>query len=207
MARKRTSPLEDIIMVSSRLPRWLCIILAIVSYLGLHSIASIPAVPVKNFHKELTGIVTHGIVTTFAMFGQFILPFAFVIAAIVSGIGSIKRKKLYERIESRSDAAVLNEITWEDFERLVGEYFRRQGFQITREGGNGSDGGIDLILRKDREMYLVQCRQWKAFKVGVQPVREFYGVMAARGASGGYFVTSGAYTDDAREFARGLNIE
>ena len=53
----------------------------------------------------------------------------------------------------------------------------------------------------------MQCKQWKAFKVGVQQVREFYGVMAAAGAAGGYFVTSGVYTDDAKEFAQGLNLE
>ena len=36
-------------------------------------------------------------------------------------------------------------MSWEDFERLVSEYFRRNGFQVTREGGNGPDGGIDLV--------------------------------------------------------------
>jgi restriction system protein len=206
MAREKTSPLEDIIMLASHLPWWICIVLALVSYLVLHGIASVPAVPVKNVNKELASSMTHGFLTGLAMFGQYILPFVFILAAIVSGIGSIKRKKLYERVESRSGVAALNEISWEDFERLVGEYFRRQGFQVTRQGGNGSDGGIDLILRKDKEMHLVQCKQWKAFKVGVQPVREFYGVLVARGAAGGYFVTSGIYTDDAQEFARGLNI-
>jgi restriction system protein len=37
-------------------------------------------------------------------------------------------------------------------------------------------------------------------------VREFYGVMAARGAFGGYFVTSGEYTSDAKEFVQGRNL-
>lgn len=31
--------------------------------------------------------------------------------------------------------------------------------------------------------------------------------MAARGVAGGYFVTSGAYTEAAQEFAQGLNVE
>ena len=42
---------------------------------------------------------------------------------------------------------------------------------------------------------------------GVQPVREFYGVMAARGAAGDYFVTSGEYTADAKAFVQGRNLE
>ncbi len=206
MARQRTSILEDFISVSNRLPWWACIILAIGSYLVLHMIASRPAVSVKGVN-QLGDAMAHGLVTTLAMFGQYILPFAFGIGALLSGIDTIRGKKLYENIESRSDVAALKEITWEDFERLVGEYYRRKGFLVTREGGNGSDGGIDLMLRRGKEMYLVQCKQWRAFKVGVQPVREFYGVMAARSATGGYFVTSGIYTEDAQAFARGLNLE
>lgn len=72
---------------------------------------------------------------------------------------------------------------------------------MTREGGSGPDGGVDLVLRRNKETYLVQCKQWKAFKVGVQPLREFYGVIAARNAFDGYFVTSGVFTEDAEEFA------
>jgi restriction system protein len=40
----------------------------------------------------------------------------------------------------------------------------------------------------------------------VQVVRELYGVMAARGATAGFVVTSGTFSDDAREFAQGRNI-
>ena len=38
-------------------------------------------------------------------------------------------------------------------------------------------------------------------------MRELYGVMAAKGATGGLVVTSGVFTDDARAFAEGRNIE
>jgi len=37
-------------------------------------------------------------------------------------------------------------------------------------------------------------------------VRELYGVMAARGATGGFVVTSGRFTDDAIGFASGRNV-
>jgi restriction system protein len=38
-------------------------------------------------------------------------------------------------------------------------------------------------------------------------VRALYGVMAARGAAGGFVVTSGQFTSDAKEFAAGRNVE
>jgi len=64
-----------------------------------------------------------------------------------------------------------------------------------------------LVLRKDGEKYLVQCKQWKAYKVGVSVIRELYGVMAATGAAGGFVVTSGVFTPEAKDFASGRNIE
>ena len=80
--------------------------------------------------------------------------------------------------------AVLNAITWQQFELVIGEWFRTQGYNVKEYGGAGPDGGIDLVLSKGNETFLVQCKQWRAIKVGVTVVRELYGVMAARGATG-----------------------
>ena len=71
----------------------------------------------------------------------------------------------------------------------------------------GGDGGIDLVLRRDGEEHLVQCKHWRANKVGVATVRELHGVMASRGAAGGFVVTAGEFTAPARKDAGGRNIE
>jgi restriction system protein len=98
-------------------------------------------------------------------------------------------------------------MSWREFEMLVGEAYRLQGYRVTETGGGGADGGIDLALTKGSEKFLVQCKQWKAYKVGVDVVRELYGVMAAKGATGGFVVTSGRFTDDAKAFAEGRNVQ
>lgn len=90
---------------------------------------------------------------------------------------------------------------------LVGEGFKRRGYGVCETGGGGADGGVDLVLTKGGEKFLVQCKQWKAFKVGVSTVRELYGVMAAEGVAGGFVVTSGLFTGDAQAFAAGRNIQ
>ena len=56
-------------------------------------------------------------------------------------------------------------------------------------------------------MYLVQCEECRAFEVGVPVVRELYGVMAAKGASGGFVVTSGRFTAGAEAFAKARNVQ
>lgn len=68
-------------------------------------------------------------------------------------------------------------------------------------------GGVDLVLTKGSERTFVQCKQWRANRVGVTVVRELYGVMAAKGAAAGVVVTSGSFTDDAKAFASGRNID
>ncbi len=42
--------------------------------------------------------------------------------------------------------------------------------------------------------------------MGVDVVRQLYGVMAAKGATGGFVVTSGRFTEDAIGFASGRNV-
>lgn len=80
-------------------------------------------------------------------------------------------------------------------------------FTVTEKGGAAPDGGVDLILARGNERFLVQCKQWRAQQVPVTIVRELYGVMAAQHAAGGYVVTSGRFTQDALAFAEGRNIE
>jgi restriction system protein len=105
------------------------------------------------------------------------------------------------------NADALNGMSWREFELLVGEAYRLQGYRVTEIGGDGPDGGVDLMLAKGGEKFFVQCKQWKAYKVGVTTVRELYGVMAAKGATGGFVVTSGRFTEDAKEFAQGRNVQ
>jgi restriction system protein len=98
-------------------------------------------------------------------------------------------------------------MTWREFEQLVGQAFRQRGYHVSESGGNGPDGGIDLVLRKGSEKLLVQCKQWRATTVGVEIVRELYGLIAAEGATGGFVVTAGRFSLDATTFAAGRNIQ
>lgn len=98
------------------------------------------------------------------------------------------------------------DLTWRQFEGVIQELFRRQGY-LSVETESGPDGGYDIALRKDGKRYLVQCKHWQAQKVGVGPVRELWGVIAASKADGGFFVTSGFFTEDAKAFAAQTELE
>ena len=94
-----------------------------------------------------------------------------------------------------------------DFDLLVGEVFRREGYDVEISGGIGSDGGSDLCLRKGGETVVVQCRQWGNWKVSAPSVQEFIETLDQARADRGIFVTTGEYTDEARLLTRGRPIE
>lgn len=91
------------------------------------------------------------------------------------------------------------DMKWPQFELLLGEGFRLQGFIVTQSG-------LDMALQKDDERFLVQCKHWRAAKVDAAALRELAGVMAATGAAGGFAVTSGEFTKEALALAAGCNI-
>ena len=204
--KKKQSAFEDLIDIAAMLPWWAGVLLALIAYFVLHHYANAVVAPAASV-AQMGNVVANQLSKTLAMFGQYLLPLAFLIGAGISAFGRHKRAALFTDVQGGSSAAVLNGMTWQEFEMLVGESFRRRGYAVTETGGGGADGGVDLVLRKDGEKFLVQCKQWKAFKVGVTTIRELYGVMAAGGAAGGFVVTSGVFTQEAKTFAEGRNID
>ena len=140
-----------------------------------------------------------------AFFGQILLPVAFLLGSMASAILNFKRTKLYDKILYSPAQNSLGNISWQDFEYMVGEYFRRRQFSVEKNKA-GADGSADLLATKGMEKYLIQCKHWQAAKVGENVVRELLGVMVGVGATGGFAVTSGEFTKDAIDFAKANNI-
>jgi restriction system protein len=201
MSAKNDSTGTGIIQLTALLPWWGGVMLAAASYGALHLYVSRP-LPSSGFNSaSILPMMGHGLATT----GQYLLPLLFLMAAVMSAARRWKRRKLLAGVVSSAAPDALNGLTWREFEMLVGEAFRVQGYSVV-ETGAGADGGVDVVLRKDSEKYFVQCKHWRAQQVGVPIVRELYGAIAAHGATGGFVVTSGRFTKPAVDFARGLNL-
>jgi restriction system protein len=201
----KTSLFDALFHIAAKLPWWLSLAIALGSGLYLHSVASSPLVGTANIHN-LQDAVFSNTAHIAAAFFQYLLPLIFTLGAIASILGRRKRRRLLDSAANAKGNPLLG-MTWQNFELLVGEALRRRGYAVQETGGNGPDGGVDLIARKDGERYLVQCKQWRAMQVGVPVVRELYGAMAAEGAVGGFVITSGAFSKPAREFASGRNLQ
>lgn len=208
MGRKRSNTGLDVMLnIASRLPWWLGFVCALISYAVLSWLAGKPVAVQDTSPGHVQALLIGTMTKTLAQIGQYLLPVIFLIGAIVSVIRAKKNQQLMTNATGRDATQAIAGMSWRDFELLIAEAFRRRGFSVQDQGGRGPDGGVDIVLAKGTERHLVQCKQWRATKVGVTVVRELYGVMSAKGAAGGFVVTSGAYTQDAIEFARGRNIQ
>ncbi|GAC20451.1 restriction endonuclease [Paraglaciecola arctica] len=190
MSRKNPSLLKEL----SYLPWWVSVIVGICVYVGLKFV--IPNMEFSNLFISSFAAAAQKVAEWFG--GIFLFP------AILSIFNHQKRKQL---IKKQSSIEPLRETSWSDFEVLVGEAFRRKGFAVQENMVGGADGGIDLTLRKDGKLHIVQCKQWRRSKVGVSIVREMFGVLTASNAERVHVVSSGHFTNDAIKFAQGLPIE
>lgn len=194
--RNRKSGAESIVGMLAHLPWFVIVILAASTYFGFDYIEATlnPRKPVYQLLSMLLG------------YGKYVAVAICFIAAVASFFRGRSRMRLLNKAK-RSDnlAHALSQMSWREFEFLIGQMFRERGYSVA-EGKGSSDGGIDLTLFKDGKTLLVQCKHWKSSRVGVTVVRELLGVMTVRKAHHGLVICSGGYTKEAYAFAKEANI-
>jgi restriction endonuclease len=116
--------------------------------------------------------------------------------------GRLRRQLLEQTSGLRQLSAV-------EFEHLVGELLRREGWRVEELGRHGApDGNVDLRVRRGSRVVLVQCKRWESRQVGVDEVRKLGGVLMrenlARGS--GALYTSSDFTPTAIAEAKKIGI-
>jgi HJR/Mrr/RecB family endonuclease len=105
----------------------------------------------------------------------------------------------------------LLDLSWEQFELLVSEIFKRKNknstVELTRVTG---DYGVDVVITSGlfSKKEIVQCKKYRPeVKVSSPDMQRFVGAMAKFKAKRGYFVTTSTFSRYAAKFARGMNVE
>jgi restriction system protein len=188
--RRKNGLLDDLI----DLPWWVSLVVAALVLFGIRGV--LPAFAGSNiFLRPLASAIQ-------PVAWVFTLPF--LITAAFAALRAYRRRDL---LDSQSGLQSLRALSWQDFERLVGEAYRRRGYTVEEVGGSSPNGGLDLVLYTAGRKTVVQCKRWRTAQVGVSLIRELYGVMVAEKAERAIFVTTGTFTEEANAFARGKPLE
>lgn len=178
--------------VFQRIPPWVCIPVAVVLFIvptwWLGRSTGLLSGPLRLFGMAIGGIGA--------------------LVCLAGGFHAHRQKqRQIEFLGENIDVSWAKQLDWRAFEKQLAAVYRQRGYGVEEIGGNGPDGGVDLRLTKAGEITLVQCKQWRTWKVGVKPMRELYGVLVAEGADRAVLVTSGEFTQEAVRFAEGKPID
>lgn len=91
------------------------------------------------------------------------------------------------------------------FEQVIADLFAEEGYEVALTPPR-ADGGKDIYVSKTdpltQTLFLVECKRYTPpTKVGVEVVRQLYGVVQQERASGGVVVTTSYFTKPAIDFA------
>lgn len=95
-----------------------------------------------------------------------------------------------------------------DFEEYVADLFRLQGYNANVTPAAG-DGGIDILLYKDKAKYVVEVKLYSPKnKIGREKIQKLHSAMldSATKADGGFFVTTSDFISSAKDYAQRNNI-
>lgn len=97
-----------------------------------------------------------------------------------------------------------------EFEDFIANLLRQKGFKVTQTDYS-NDGGVDLIAEYNQPLfsgkYIVQCKKYTNNLVGQPELRDLYGVVMSESANKGILITTSDFTTQAKNFAKGKNIE
>lgn len=203
MARGRSNPLESLIDRATRWPWWKGVLAALLSGLVLHGAVR----AIVSGGTDVPGAPALAVLRGVATGLQYLLPAVFLAGAAASAWMACRHRRNYAAVAGERGHAALELLSWREFEKLVGEFFRRKGFCVEQRGDGRADGGVDLVASIGEDRYLVQCKHWRVQRVGVKVVREICGIAAAEGAAGVFVVTSGSFTEEARRFVEENRID
>jgi restriction system protein len=181
MARKKSSVTESLVL----LPWWLSALTAGIVFFGGTILQAIATREQPAFAPTIG-----------------LLRIAVALLLLLIALKSFVRSfTTIRNLETQSSIASLKQLHWKEFENLMGEVFRREGYVVEEKLGGGPDGGVDLVLSQNGRRTLVQCKLRSRSSVGLPVVRELYGAMAAERVYSGILVTTSTYTSEVHKFA------
>jgi Restriction endonuclease len=113
-----------------------------------------------------------------------------------------ERNFLHKTADTAQKPQDLLDVSPTQFEKMVLELYNLHGYKAKHTGTVG-DHGVDIIVQTPKgEKWVIQCKRWRG-SVGEPVIREFFGTMHHEKADRGVLITTGKFTPQATEWAKG----
>jgi restriction system protein len=112
---------------------------------------------------------------------------------------------LYHRFKISEEEKEENPWLFEQFVSQIMQDYYDSNTYVTQAS---NDFGVDIEETREDGLYLGQVKCYAEHNfVGYEPIAIIHSQMVKQNAKGGYVVTTSSYTQNARSYAAGLNIE
>src|SRR5690606_396347 len=129
------------------------------------------------------------------------------VVLLIGGVATLYfRTVRLRRDETLAGIKALSGVSWRVFIHMVLDALSRRGFGRLVDEENPA-GDTEYMLERDGEHWLLSCKHGSAFVLGRLTVNELARAMDMKGAKGGFLLTQGRITDDARPVAALQRIE
>jgi superfamily II DNA or RNA helicase len=108
-------------------------------------------------------------------------------------------------MELNIDTLQLDKLSGEDFEKVIGELLKHQGFTSLEFTPKTFDFGADILAEKDNTKFAIQIKRSMS-PVGIAAVQEVLGGMVYYGAAKGIVITNALFSSSAVELANRASI-
>jgi HJR/Mrr/RecB family endonuclease len=116
-----------------------------------------------------------------------------------------KRQQI-EKLNAQNKLEELKKMHPFEFERFIKEVYELMGYTAKLTSKTG-DGGKDVILKKDGETMLVECKRYNSPKVTRPDIQKFHSALIDMNAKKGFYITTGEFTKPAIEYAKDKAIK
>lgn len=87
------------------------------------------------------------------------------------------------------------------FKDFMAHIFEKMGYSVQKTPRT-NDGGRDAIMKLNGKKYLLECKRYAAENSSGRPdIQKFHSAIVSDKAEGGFFVTTGKFTDNAVNYA------
>jgi hypothetical protein len=120
-------------------------------------------------------------------------------ARVQSRMTRVRQQRQAEEERERAEIlAAIRNLSWDGYQALIADIFRRKAFEVLPPPSEGSDlDVIDLVVDRDGQRMLVNCQLRGEMDIPIEAVTEMATVVYNYSVAGAYLIADGSFAPEA----------